>query len=225
MASPGPDLFMPARGHPEFGLRAGLFDKEPSAAAIERRGSDGRGETFTPCPPLAVFDGPNILKARGALVKDECGISFHTPDDVICIRSRPNALPYGHTAALVKWTRMNRSTPRRRSTRCLSRRGPPPLAAGTSTKTSLASSLWTGVILSTTPRATSTCLPTIYLLFDAGGRTLNRIATPNQPRVASSSTPSTIRPTSLSKARSPAADASSSPSPTTCLQDQRPRPR
>ena len=102
MASPAPDLFLLARLLPKPGMRQGLFDCEPLAAAFEGRGGgEGRGDAVTLCAPLSLVDRASRLTDRGALLQDGDGAHHVAPGDVICIRSRPNALPYCRTAALV----------------------------------------------------------------------------------------------------------------------------
>jgi hypothetical protein len=102
MTSPAPDLFLPARGLPECGMQHALFDCEPSAAVFERHGSgEGKGEIVTLCTPLIVHDNPLFLTDCGILLYSVHGTHQIAPGDVVCIRSRPNALPYCRTFALV----------------------------------------------------------------------------------------------------------------------------
>ena len=87
---------------PKPGVRQGLFDYEPLAAAFERRvGGEGGGDAVTLYAPLAMVENPNLLTDRGALLQDGDGAHHLALGDVICFRSRPNALPYCRTAALV----------------------------------------------------------------------------------------------------------------------------
>lgn len=95
---------MAAPGLPAAGMLFGLFDREPSAAAIERSGS----KAVTLYTPLAVYDDPNLLTARGALVNDDRGISHHASGNVICHlqanarygRGQPVEDRSGHSPAL-----------------------------------------------------------------------------------------------------------------------------
>lgn len=99
MASPAPDLFMPARGPPELDLKYGLFDSDPSvAAALERCGRGEVGRSATPYTPLLLTDDPDRLGDHGPLLlhPPTCR-HLHVPGDLICIRSRPYAPPYGYT--------------------------------------------------------------------------------------------------------------------------------
>jgi hypothetical protein len=104
MAKPSPDLYLAARGPPEPSLRRGFFDLEPLAAvAFEQRGKgEGGGDAVALCALLVLEDEPRLLIDRGALIYDFGTGTYHLESgDVICIRSRPNAPPYYHTAALI----------------------------------------------------------------------------------------------------------------------------
>ncbi len=79
----------------------GLFDLEPSAAAIARPGG-GEGGTATLCVPLILFDDPSQITERGANLCRFSTCTHHlAPGDVICVRSRPGAPSYCRTAVLI----------------------------------------------------------------------------------------------------------------------------
>ena len=59
-------------------------------------------DAVTLCTPFLLIDDPSSLSDRCALVYDSSSGTYHLAQgDVICIRSRPNALRICHTAALI----------------------------------------------------------------------------------------------------------------------------
>lgn len=96
MTLPAPDLFIPAVGLSELGQAFGLFDYEPSAAALAQFGV---GCTATLYTPLSLIDDPCLCTERGVVLGMTDTLYNLIPGDVICFRSRPNSALLCHTAA------------------------------------------------------------------------------------------------------------------------------
>ena len=209
-------------------MRHALFEYEPLAAVFERSGiGEGGGDAITLCLALTLVDSPNLLTERGALIVDGRENRHLAPGVVICFRSRPNALPYCRTAALVSGTYALPPNTQLTLEEVLK----PPWTATlrcfafcTGTRTRTASSVSTGATPLATPRPATPSRPPTSRSTPAAARARGLLI-PSTLVPASLSTPSTTRPMRPSSARSPVAASSSSPSLITCRLAQRPRPR